>query len=236
MRRLQTYILGLLLVCAGTAQGGTWQTHFAYSNVEQIAVTATEVFGLSDGSLYSVNKYSEKLTLWDLSSGLHATNVCCIGYDEASSTLVILYENGKMDLMCGRNITYVGDLYLEDMTASKRANTIVFHNGLAYLGMPFGVMTFDLVKREFPDTYYIGAEASEQDIRTVFFEGNTIYAASDTSLYSADLDSNLVDFRVWEEQPIPTSGHLYDLLCANGILHRYMGRVRDRSGSNNSME
>lgn len=232
MRRLQTYILGLLLVCAGTAQGGTWQTHFAYSNVEQIAVTATEVFGLSDGSLYSVNKYSEKLTLWDLSSGLHATNVCCIGYDEASSTLVILYENGKMDLMCGRNITYVGDLYLEDMTASKRANTIVFHNGLAYLGMPFGVMTFDLVKREFPDTYYIGAEASEQNIRTVFFEGNTIFAASDTSLYSADLDSNLVDFRVWEEQPIPTSGHLYDLLCAAGS-QRYVdgAAVWDAAGA-----
>lgn len=210
MRKLTAYIFALL--CAANICAATWQTHFAYTNVEQIAVTANEVFGLSDGSLYSVNKYSEKLSLWDLSSGLHSTGICCIGYDNASQTLVILYSNGKMDLMSGLNITYVGDLYLEDMTASKQANFITFHNGLAYLGMPFGIMTFDLIKREFPDTYYIGSEASEQNVKTIFFEANTIYAATDSLLFSAVLDSNLVDFRVWDEQPLPTTGHLYNLL------------------------
>ncbi len=196
-------------------QAARWETHFAYSNVEQIAVAGPEVFGLSDGSLYSVNKYSEKLTIWDLSKGLHSTGICCIGYDNASSTLVILYENGKIDLRDNSGIiTYVGDLYLEDMTASKKANTIVFHDGKAYLGMPFGVMTFDIEKREFPDTYYIGPEASEQDIRTIFFEGSTIYAATDSLLFSAVLDSNLVDFREWTEQPLPTAGHVYTLLTA----------------------
>ena len=210
MRKLTAYLFALL--CATNICAATWQTHFAYTNVEQIAVTANEVFGLSDGSLYSVNKYSEKLSLWDLSSGLHATGICCIGYDSASETLVILYSNGKIDLMNGLNITYVGDLYLEDMTMSKQANTITFHDGLAYLGMPFGIMTFDLTEREFPDTYYIGPEATEQNIRTIFFEANNIYAATDSLLFSAALDSNLVDFRVWNEQPLPTSGHLYDLL------------------------
>lgn len=210
MRKLTAYIFAL--ICATSLSAATWQTHFAYTNVEQIAVTANEVFGLSNGSLYSVNKYSERLSLWDLSSGLHATGICCIGYDSASQTLIILYNNGKMDLMNGLDITYVGDLYLEDMTASKRANCITFDNGLAYIGMPFGIMTFDLIRREFPDTYYIGAEASEQNIKTIFFESGIIYAATDSLLFSASQDSNLVDFRVWEEQPLPTSGHLFDLL------------------------
>ena len=93
MRKLTAHIFALL--CAANICAATWQTHFAYTNVEQIAVTANEVFGLSDGSLYSVNKYSEKLSLWDLSSGLHSTGICCIGYDNASQTLVILYSNGK---------------------------------------------------------------------------------------------------------------------------------------------
>ena len=168
-----------LSVCYVPAVAAIWRTHFAYSNVEQIAVTGTEVFGLSDGSIYSVNKQTEELRLWDLSSGLHSTGACCIGFDEAFSTLVILYENGKIDLVKNGNIIYVGDLYLEDMTASKHANTIAFHDGLAYLGMPFGILTFDLEKRELPDTYYIGPNASEQNVRTIFFEENTIYAATD---------------------------------------------------------
>ena len=212
MRKLIVYILAL--VSATTLHAAIWKTHFAYTNVEQIAVTPNEVFGLSDGSLYSVNKQTEKLSLWGLSSGLHSTGICCIGFDSRTETLIIMYNNGKMDLMRGQNITYVGDLYLEDMTASKRANSITFHNGLVYLGMPFGIMTFDLDKREFPDTWYIGAEASEQNIQSIFFESNTIYAATDSLLFSAELDSNLVDFRVWDEQPLPTSGHLYNLLTA----------------------
>ena len=210
MRKLIAHIVTLL--CAANLLAGTWKTHFAYSNVEQIAVTANQVFGLSDGSLYSVNKYTEQLTLWNLSSGLHATGICCIGYDDASQTLVILYSNGKIDLMNGSNITYMGDLYLEDMTASKQANTIAFHNGLAYLGMPFGIMTFDLQKRELPNTYYIGSEASDQNVKTVFFDADTIYAATDSLLFSAVLDSNLVDFRVWTEHPLPTSGRIFNML------------------------
>ena len=237
----------------------TWRTHFAYSDVAQIAVTDVEVFGLSDGSLYSVNKQTEALRLWDLSSGLHSTDVCCIGYEEESGVLVILYKNGKVDLGTlsgsplkgerkdptrkssqeGRNhksppgfhvlkgeggvearetITYVGDLYLEDMTASKQANCVAFHGArsnnqgsrLAYIGMPFGIMTFDLQKREFPNTYYIGSEAGEVNVQTIFFSGDTIYAASDSLLYSAVIDSNLVDYRVWTCAPLPTSGRVYE--------------------------
>lgn len=208
---MNSLLLFGLLLCS-QAHAAVWRTHFAYSNVEQIAVMQSDVFGLSDGSLYSVNKYSEQLKLWNLSSGLHATDICCIGYDDGHQTLVILYANGKIDLLKNDgSITYVGDLYLEDMTASKRANTIAFHGGLAYLGMRFGVLTFDLDKMELPDAYYVGAEASDQDINAIFFDGNTIYAATDSLLFSAPLDGNLVDFRTWTEQPLPTEGSLYVL-------------------------
>lgn len=214
MRNKIAHILTLVSVLSVSLslRAATWSTHFAYSNVEQIAVTPNEVFGLSNGSLYCVNKQTEKMTLWDLSSGLHATGVCCIGYDGASQTLVILYQNGKVDLKTSRGITYVGDLYLEDMTQSKKANTIVFRDGLAYIGMPFGILTFDMVKRDFPNSYFIGPSASEQNIRTLFFDGQTIYAATDSLLFSAQLSDNLVDYRVWNEQLLPTSGRLYELL------------------------
>lgn len=210
MRKL---IFSIFFFVASCVMAGVWQTHYAYTQVEQIAVSPTEVYGLSDGSLYSVNKQSEALTLYGFSNGLHATDIACIGYDNLSSTLVILYKNGKVDLLSDRGITYVGDLYLEDMTASKQANTIVFHDGLAYLGMPFGVMTFDMQKREFPNTYYIGAEASEQNVRAIFFDNNSIYAATDSLLFSAPMTANLVDYRNWTEQLLPMSGRLAQLLA-----------------------
>ena len=38
-----------------------WQTHLAYNNVTQIAMAEDEVFAISDGSLFSIDKQTEKL-------------------------------------------------------------------------------------------------------------------------------------------------------------------------------
>ena len=48
-----------------------WQTHLAYNNVTQIAMAEDEVFAISDGSLFSIDKQTEKLRTYDRMSGLH---------------------------------------------------------------------------------------------------------------------------------------------------------------------
>ena len=44
-----------VLVCALFAGELKWQTHFAYNNVEQIALYDGEVYALANGKMFSIN-------------------------------------------------------------------------------------------------------------------------------------------------------------------------------------
>lgn len=193
-RRLWTYILLLQCFCM---QAGFWTTHFAYRDVQQIAVTPTEVFAISSGSVFSVNKQSEQITLWDSSRGLHGVHACVVVYDSEADEVMLCYEDGKIDLISNGRARYVPDLYLKEMTQSKRCNNITFHNGMAYMAMPFGVLVWDVQKRELTDTWIVGAEASEVNVQTVFFDENKVYVQTPAGWMQADTTANLVDYRVW---------------------------------------
>jgi len=60
---------------------------------------------------------------------------------------------------------------------------------------------YDIEKLEFGDTYFIGNNSSSLEVyQTEVFNG-FIYAATDTGIFVADINSNLlIDFNNWEEQ------------------------------------
>ena len=114
IKRLTYSVLCLLLSLPGIA--GEWTSYFAYNNVTQIAMTPDKVYAVSDGSLFSVDKQTEQIKVYNRQSGLNGTNITCIGYDEVSKTLIIAYEAGRIDLMNAHGVKYIGDLYNKDMT------------------------------------------------------------------------------------------------------------------------
>ena len=197
MKKLLTILLCGIAINAFAG----WKSHFAYTNVTQIAMGRDCVYGLSDGALFSVDKQSEKMTEWTKLNGMHSTGIWQIGFDNVSNTLLVVYGTGRVDLIKGKKVTYLSDFYNKDMTASKRANNISFHKGRAYLSMEFGIISFDTRKHEFVDTYYIGPEASEVNVLDVRFIGDSIYAFTQDKLYSAALKDNIVDFRFWKSEP-----------------------------------
>ena len=194
----------LLILFCGIALNAFagWKTHFAYTNVTQIAVNNEVAYGLSDGVLFSVNKQTERLTEWTKQNGMHGSGIWQIGYDEVSDQLLVLYSTGRIDLIKGKQVTYLSDFYNKDMTASKRTNNITFHHGRAYLSMEFGIVSFDMRRTEFVDTYYIGEDASEVNVEDVVLLGDSIYAFTDDTLYSANTKDNIVDFRCWKYEPL----------------------------------
>ena len=176
-----------------------WTTHFAYNSVQLIAVTETDVYALANGAMFSVNKLSEELTKYDNRYGLHGTTIAYIAYDEERSQLLILYEDGKMDIWCNGHITYISDLYNKRMTASKKCNNVTIHDNWAYLSMEFGILLFDLVRWEFKDTYYIGDEAAEIRVTDVMLHEDSIYAQTQNGVLVACIKDKLVDFRYWHQ-------------------------------------
>jgi len=198
MRQLFLAISLCFTICAFA----DWQTHFAYTDVSQIAMGKERVFGLSDGVMFSVDKETERIVEWTKQRGMHGAGIWQIGYDDVSDMLLVVYGTGYINLIKGDKVASLSDFYNKDMTASKRANNISFHKGRAYLSMEFGILSFDMRKHEFIDTYYIGPEASEVMVEDIVFKDDSIFAFTEKLIYKASLKDNVVDYRFWKSEPL----------------------------------
>ena len=199
-------VIACLLIATLTLHAQVWKSHFAYNNVTQIAVSPDKAYAISDGSLFSVEKQTEKIQTYDRLTGLHGTGIACIAYDELSEVLFIAYQNGKIDLLSSNGAHYVGDLYDKDMTQQKTVHNITFNKNIAYLSTHYGIQTLNIGDRKLVDSYWLRPGGEETPISDVLIANDSIYAFglwnADTadSLFCAALSDNLVDYRCWHRE------------------------------------
>ena len=198
IRRYISIILGICTVLY--AYAGKWTTHFAYNNVTQIAMTDDRVFALSDGSIYSVDKQSEQIRVYNNQSGLHGTGITCIHYDATGKQLIIGYGTGKIDILSAGGVQYISELYNKDMTQRKTIYNVTISGRMAYMATAYGIQTMDLRERKLVDSYWLRPGGQEIHIKDVLIARDSIFAFTDDSLYCAKLSSNLVDYRVWKRE------------------------------------
>ena len=223
LRVIGIIILCSLLVLPGRAE--VWRTHFAYNNVTQIAMTEDKVYAISDGSLFSVDKQTEAIKVYNNQSGLHSTGIQCIHYDRLGKQLIIGYGNGKIDLLSSNGTYYIGELYNKDMTQRKTIYNVTIQGRTAYLATHYGIQTMDLRENKLVDSYWLRPGGEETPVKDVLLANDSIYAFSDDSLYCAKITDNLVDYRVWKReksgriQPDEEKGVHYE----DGSNHWYRG-------------
>ena len=201
-----------------------WNIHSAFADINAIAVTRDKVFALSNHSLFAVDKQSEEIAYYNRLTGLNGAVISTIGYNPTLNLLLVCYENGHLDIINSHDEVYnIPDLYLKQTTYSKIVNSIYMHEHTAYLAMDFGIIELDMKKREIKDTYIIGQDAKEVNVKHITIMGNRIYAVSPQLLYSALLSDPLSDYAYWQTQALPT-GKEVSAFCAYDEL-LYM--VRD---------
>lgn len=201
-----------------------WNIHSAFADINAIAVTRDKVFALSNHSLFALDKQSEEIAYYNRLTGLNSAVISTIGYNPTLNLLLVCYENGHLDIINSHDEVYnIPDLYLKQTTYSKIVNSIYMHDHTAYLAMDFGIIELDMKRREIKDTYIIGQDAKEVNVKHITIMGNRIYAVSPQLLYSASLSDPLSDYAYWQTQALPT-GKEVSAFCAYDEL-LYM--VRD---------
>lgn len=197
MKKLITIVL---LGCALCVQASRWKTHFAYNNVTQIAMAEDKVYALSDGSIFSVEKETEKMEVYDRLSGLSSTGIVCIHYDTPRKQLIIAYGGGKIDLLTSKGVHYISELYDKDMTQRKTIYNVTIVGYTAYLSTHYGVQTMDLRDGKLVDSYWLRPNAQETPILDVLIANDSIYAFAADSMFCAALRDNLVDYTYWKRE------------------------------------
>ena len=223
MNRL-SHIL-ILLALTISASAATWTTHFAYNDVNRIDAGGGMVYGVSSGALFAIDAQTERIRTYSRQDGMHGHDIACIKWLNPANALMIVYEDGKVDILQNETFRYIPDLYTKNVTFSKKCHSITVQDSLAYMAMDYGIQTFHVRKFEFIDTYFIGPEASEIKINSVALAGGMIYAAADTTLYAASLADNVVDFSFWSEQSLPASGTIQEMVAIGDWVYILMNNV-----------
>lgn len=223
MKRL-TYIFAILAISI-TTYAQTWSTHFAYNSVNQITAGGGMVYAVSSGALFAIDMQSEKIRTYSHQDGMHGTDVACIQWLESVKSLMIVYANGKMDMFSNGQFRYIPDLYNKDVTFSKYCHSVTLHDSIAYMAMDYGIQTFHIRKHEFIDSYFIGPNAKEVPVYSIALTDKTIYAAGKSTLYTASLADNIVDYAFWSQISLPASGDIQGIAQAGGVLYMLQGNT-----------
>ena len=192
MKRFLTLVVLLCSIGPIWAGIGSWRLHMACHNATQCVVVNDKVYVLSDGSLYSYTPDTEFVECYDKANAISDQGIRHIGVCDKSNKLVIIYENGNIDLMYPDG----GVLNITDLSTSTsfdpRVNDLRIANGKAYLSTNFGVVVLDIVREEFGGTYVLGKVTHS----CVELDG-IICAATASGLYRGDVNSNLLDVTNW---------------------------------------
>ena len=234
MRYIRTILLLFFsIVCLNLLQAQVWRSHLAYNNVTRIALAPDKVYALSDGSLFSVDKQTEEMRVYDRQSGLNGTDITCIGYDEEGGQLIIGYGSGKIDILTSSGTRYISALYDKDMTQRKTIHNITIVGRTAYLSTAYGVQTMDLNQHKLVDSYWLRPGGQETEVLDVTLTQDSIYAFTDDSLFCASLEDNIVDYTRWNRekrssriQPDPDKGRYYQDATSNWYAGGTEGIIR----------
>ena len=232
MKRSFLYVLFLVLFQFSFAQNKlSWQSYFSFNEIKDISEAPITVFAASENALFSKNTATNTIKTTTTVDGLSGQTISALYHSEGFKKTIIGYENGLMIVINEKDgsILKVVDIINKQLPANlKKINHFMEHNGLVYVSCDFGIVQFNLTTSQFGDTYFIGDNGAEINIRqTAYFDG-FIYAATSNGIRKANsTNANLIDFNQWtlvnsgDWSSIETLDTTLIAINSGGYIHRY---------------
>ena len=173
---------------------GTWKNYLAYSDITDVKEGGNYLYVLASGSLFTYNTNDHSVTTYDKATQLSDCNIQIIEWCSAAKTLIIVYENGNIDLLSSKDeITNMPDYYNKTMTDDKTIYGIDVEGSNAYMSTGFGIVNINVTDAEIANTYNLGFR-----VDYCYLSDGYIYAASSTNgIYRALTTDNLIDPSSW---------------------------------------
>jgi len=229
-------LCGFFLTFGQESNSDLWAGHFSYNSVVAIQNMDDTIAVASENAIFiysqSTNTYETISTIDGLSGGYIST----IHYSGAYGILLIGYQSGLVEIYnpADRSVLKVVDI-LNKATIppeNKTINHFFEHDSQVYISTNYGISLYDLDALEFGDTYYIGNNGGQVQVRETQILGDEIFAATDNGLKRADFNNtNLIDFQLWTTL-FPGSFSAVDTLSNALYVVRSGAELYEVSGSN----
>ena len=198
---------------------GQWREHLSYNNAIQVVNAGNKVFCATINNVYSVDA-TNTIERYSKVNGLNDIGVSTIGFDAASSQLVVVYNNSNIDVIKDRVVKNISDIKRSTISGNKNISSVYCLNKKAYLGSGLGVIVVDLERFEITDTWQIGSNGQQVKINAFTSDNQFFYAATDEGLKRANVSAgNLADYKNWNLINTLTPGKVRMVMhCADKII------------------
>ncbi len=196
MRRTILASIFLILATLAPLQAaiGDWQVYNSYRYATSCRAVGDKLYVLSAGALYTYTKEDGEILVYDHINSLSDVRIACIEYSSAIDALVIVYENANVDILYSDESVYNISDFKNKTLATKRINNLQVADSMAYISTDFGIVTLDLKRREFSNTYTLNL-----DVTSTALHDGYLYACTPVGLYRGKAADNLLDRKNWNK-------------------------------------
>lgn len=208
MKQYTITLLLLLLIESAFSQVpvGKWRDHFAFKQVNYTTISNSKVYASSANGVFWYSPTDGNIGKLTSVNGLNDVGISALGHSKYDNVLAIGYQNGNIDLVINDKILNVPDIKQKPIQGTKQINHFFFDDSnLLLISTGFGIVVYNLERREIKDTYYIGEAGAECWVNQVTVFNHRLYAATGNGLKSASVNSTtLFHYESWQiETEIP---------------------------------
>ncbi len=204
MKKIVTLYIFILssIIYSQTDYSDSWEDFYSYNNVKDFTKVDNVIYALADNAVFTYNLLSGDINKLSSVQGLSGETTTSIYYNKTYQRLIIGYENGLVEVVdSDGSITISSDIINFSQSGEKSINHISEYGNKLFLATPFAIVVYDIEKLEFGDTFFIGNNSTSVKINETLVHNEIIYAATDSGIFKADVNSNLlIDYNNWQQQ------------------------------------
>lgn len=202
---MKKFLLSLAFLCGMTtllsAQSDLWLPMPALGDISDVQDTPQGVYILSEGGLFLLQTDSlQRVTPIGKWNGLSDTDIVQIGFDSASSALILYYNSGNIDIIDAEGrVKNISAVYENLSLSDKALAQMLFATGRVFIATHFGILEINPEKASIVATYLLMTP-----LKSIAVAHNSLYALTkDGKLLCASLTDNLQDPDSWHQQTLP---------------------------------
>lgn len=202
---------------------GNWREHLPFTSGFAVDQSPDKVYLATNNGVVILRKDDRSIERLARSNGLTDVSLTTLGYHQATGSLFIGYKNGNLDLVVDNQIINVNDIKRSTVVqGGKTIQKIRFIDNNAYICTNFGIVVFDMIRREVKSTLY--PSLLNPEIFDVYGHEGKIYASTSKGLFYADLDNPFLPYQeAWTREPLLGGRPIRQAVFYNGswIVSRY---------------
>ena len=197
----------------GRAGGESWQIYPAYNVCTQNIPVGHRIYALMESKLMAYDTDDHSITTFDWTRQLSDVAISFIHYSAEARRLILVYDNGNIDLLSVDNDDDVINLaQLKNSTLqNKKVNNVQVSGTKAYVCTAFGILVIDMKDGIIDATYQL-----DLDVRSCAVNATAVYAGTATGLWIGQLADNLQDKTSWRQ--FNTNYHAQHMECFDGLI------------------